>query len=161
VPLAAVGLAGLDVSRLRAEVRKGAVTARVIGDIASLSSASPRADFALAQTLAGASSGNGDAVDAAAVGTFSPTLTGFAPSTPSDADTLTRASYVIEVREAKSGQLTQVVWIDRGTYFVEKVEFFRNDQRTRTIEVERLWMNQGLTVDDVLITPRVTTTLRG
>ncbi len=161
VPLAAVGLAGLDVSRLRAEVRKGTVTARVIDDIASLSSAAPSAGFTLTQSLAGTSSGDGDAVDAAAVGAFDPTLAGFAPSSPSGVDTLTRASYVIEVREAQSGKLTQTVWIDRGTYFVEKVVYYRDDQRTRTIEVERLLMNQGLTVDDVLIIPRVSVTVRG
>ncbi len=159
LPLAAVGLAGLDVSLLRTAVQKGTVTARVVDDTASLSSAAPWGDFALPQTLAGTSSG--DTVDATAVGTFDPSLLGFAPSSLSGIDVLTRARYVIEVREAESGHLTEAIWIDRGTYFVEKVVYYQDDQQTRTIEVERLLMNQGLTVGDVLITPRVSVTVRG
>jgi hypothetical protein len=161
VPLAAVGLAGLDVSRLRTDIQQGAVTASVVDDIVALSSASPQADFVLAETLAGASLGQGDALDATATASFSPSLSGFTSSASTDVGTPTHSSYIVEVRDAKSGDLTQALWIDRGTYFIQKVVYYQNGQRVRTIEVERLLMNQGLTINDVMILPRASVTVRG
>ncbi len=161
VPLAAVGLAGLDVSRLRTEVQQGTVTARVVDDIATLSSESPQADFVLAETLAGTSVSAGNALDATAATSFSPSLSGFAPSAFPDAATPTHSSYIVEVRDATSGKLTQALWIDRGTYFIQKVVYYQDDQQVRAIEVERLLMNQGLTVNDVLILPQASVTVRG
>jgi len=72
-----------------------------------------------------------------------------------------RGSYVIEVRDAASGQLTRALWIDRATYLIEKIVYFQDDQRVRTLEVGDVRVNQGLTPDDVLVQPRVSVTIRG
>jgi hypothetical protein len=164
VPLAAVGLAGLDVSRLRAEVQQGTVTARVVDDIVMLSSESLQANFVLTENLVGPSLSDGnppDATEATASASFSPSFSGFASSTSPGTATPTHSSYIVEVRDAKSGDLTQALWIDRGTYFIQKVVYYQNGQRVRTIEVERLLMNQGLTINDVMILPRASATVRG
>ena len=92
---------------------------------------------------------------------FAPSLLGFAPSLAADAATPTRRSHVIEVRDAATGNLVQVLWIDRGTYFVRKVVYYHGDRLARTIEVERLLINQGLTSEDVLAVPRAGVTVRG
>ncbi len=155
IPLAAVGLAGLDVSRLRTAVTQGTMTARVIEDIADISSIGSGASFSLGPADATTSGGvPGDSV-------FAPSLLGFAPSLAADAATPTRRSHVIEVRDAATGNLVQVLWIDRGTYFVRKVTYYHGDRLARTIEVERLLINQGLTSEDVLAVPRAGVTVRG
>lgn len=156
VPLAAVGLAGLDVSRLRAEIQQGTVTARVVDDIPSLSSDSPRAAFAFAQPSIGVALSDDNPLSSAS---FSVPASTFAASTSSDFET--QRSYIVEVTDAKSGQLAESLWIDRGTYFIQKVVYYSDGQRVRAIEVDRLLMNQGMTIDEVLILPRATTTIRG
>lgn len=155
VPLAAVGLAGLDVSRLRAAIADGTVTARVVDDIASVSALGESAGISFTR--------EGPALDAASAlvsprRVSEPSILQFTPSLAPDP--WARGTYIVEVRDAKTGRLTQVVWVDRGTYFLRKILYYSDDRLTRTIEVERLLINQGLT-QDVLTLPRAATTVRG
>jgi outer membrane lipoprotein-sorting protein len=71
------------------------------------------------------------------------------------------ASYVIEVRDAASGELVQAVWVDRATYLLQRIVYFEDEQRARALEVENMRINQGLTVDEVLVTPSASVTVRG
>jgi outer membrane lipoprotein-sorting protein len=67
----------------------------------------------------------------------------------------------MEVRDAESGQLTRTLWVDRRTFLVQKVVFFEDDRRVRTLEIERLILNQGLTANEILVLPRAASTIRG
>lgn len=158
IPLAAVGLAGLDVSRLRTAVAQGTVTARVIEEIATLSSSGSAVDISLPSfPPAPGERTIGTLVDPS----LAPLLPGLIPTLAPDTLSPTRDTYIIEVRDATSGKLTQVLWVDRGTYFIRKVLFYTDDRLTRSIEVERLLINQGLTPEDVLTLPRASVTVRG
>jgi hypothetical protein len=156
VPLAGVGLAGLDMSKLRSDIQQGTVTARVVDDVPSLSSNSPRADFTLAEPPIGVALSEQSPLGSPS---FAIPVSELAVTTSSDA--AGPRSYIVEVTDAKSGRLAESLWIDRGTYFIQKVVYYENGQRVRVIEVERMVMNQGMTIDEVLILPRASVTIRG
>jgi hypothetical protein len=161
VPLAAVGLAGLDVSRLRAEWRQGTVTVQILDTMANLASDALATTSAFAGTLASTTLDQGTSLSAHPSPVFDPDLPGFAsPSSISLSDPL-YGSYIMEVRDAESGRLTRTLWVDRRTFLVQKVVFFEDDRRVRTLEIERLLLNQGLTADEILVLPRAASTIRG
>jgi hypothetical protein len=161
VPLAAVGLAGLDVSRLRAEWQQGLVTVQILDSRVSLASGALATSFAFAGTLTSTSLDQATSLSAHPSPAFDPDLSGFAsPPSISLSDPL-YGSYIMEVRDAESGRLTRTLWVDRRTFLVQKVVFFEDDRRVRTLEVERLILNQGLTADEILVLPRAASTIRG
>jgi hypothetical protein len=161
VPLAAVGLAGLDVSRLRSEWQQGLVTVQILDSMATLGSGAPAVSFAFAGTLTSTSLDQGTSLSATPSPAFDPTLSGFAsPPSISLSDPL-YGSYIVEVRDTESGRMTRTLWVDRRTFLVQKVVFFEDDRRVRTLEIERLILNQGFTADEILVLPRAASTIRG
>jgi hypothetical protein len=76
-------------------------------------------------------------------------------------DSSIRGGYVLEITDAASGELAQMIWIDRDTYFVQKVVFFSEGRRTTSIQLERLTLDQGLTREEILILPRAEESIRG
>ena len=161
VPLAAVGLAGLDVSRLRTQWRQGTVTVQILDSVVSLASGALATNFALAGTLTSTSLDQGTSLSATPSPAFDPDLSGFASAPSVNLSDPLYGSYIMEVRDAVSGRLTQTLWFDRTTFLVQRVVFFEDDRRVRTLEVERLLLNQGLTADEILVLPRAATTIRG
>ncbi len=161
VPLAAVGLAGLDVSRLRSQWQQGLVQARILDAAASMASGDVATSLSLAETLAGTPLNQALPLSSDPSSTFDPDLSGLASPPAADLSDPLRGTYVVEIREAKSGRLTQTLWIDRTTYLIRKIVFFEDERRIRTLEVQWLLMDQGLTADDVLVLPRAATTIRG
>jgi hypothetical protein len=161
VPLAAVGLAGLDVSRLRTQWRQGTVTVQILDNMVNLASGALATSFAFAGTLTSTSLDQGASLSATPSPTFDPDLSGFASAPSVSFSDPLYGSYIMEVRDAVSGRLTQTLWFDRTTFLVQKVVFFEDDRRVRTLEVERLLLNQGLTADEILVLPRAATTIRG
>jgi len=161
VPLAAVGLAGLDVSRLRAEWQQGTVTEQILDSTASFDSGALATSFAFAGTLASTSLDQGTSLSATPSPAFDPDLSGFASAPSISLSDPLYGSYIMEVRDAESGRLTQTLWFDRRTFLVQKVVFFEDDRRVRTLEIERLLLNQGLTTDEILVLPRAASTIRG
>ena len=161
VQLAAVGLAGLDVSRLRTEWRQGTVTVQILDAMANLASDALATTSAFAGTLASTTLDQGTSLSAHPSPVFDPDLPGFAsPSSISLSDPL-YGSYIVEVRDTESGRLTRTLWVDRATFLVRKVVFFEDDRRVRTLDVERLLLNQGFTADEILVLPRAASTIRG
>jgi hypothetical protein len=134
LPLASVGLASLDVSALRAEVQRGAVTARVLEETSPLMPSDLSTGLDVGAALAGIPTGPADPL---------------------------AGSYVIEVVDPESSDVTEALWVDRRTYFLEKVVHYVDGRRARVIEVDSLHVDQGLTPDDLLTLPRGATTIRG
>jgi len=54
-----------------------------------------------------------------------------------------------------------MVWIDRESYFVQKVVFFSDGQRTKTVQLKRITVDKGLTPEEVLTLPRGVEIVRG
>jgi hypothetical protein len=161
VPLAAVGLAGLDVSRLRTQWQEGTVTVQILDSMASFDSGALTTTFAFAGTLTSTSLDQGTSLSATPSPAFDPDLSGFASAPSISLSDPLYGSYIMEVRDAKSGRLTQTLWFDRATFLVQKVVFFEDDRRVRTLEVEQLLLNQGFTADEILVLPRAASTIRG
>lgn len=161
VQLAAVGLAGLDVSRLRTEWQQGIVTVQILDTMASLASDALATTFAFAGSLASTTLDQETTLSAAPSPAFDLALPGFAsPPSVNLSDPL-YGSYIVEVRDTESGRLTRTLWVDRATFLVQKVVFFEDDRRVRTLEVEQLLLNQGFTADEILVLPRAASTIRG
>ena len=161
LPLAAVGLAGLDVSRLRTQLEQGTITARVLDESTSLTATGLTSDLQVEPILAGATQSGSGAPAAALPASTAPALTDLgSPPAAGTSDPLD-GTYIIEVRDAKSGDLTQALWIDRKTYFIQKVIYYEKDSRAREIEINQLRVNQGLTTEGILTLPQTATTIRG
>jgi len=75
--------------------------------------------------------------------------------------TTIRSEHILEVRDGKSRALIRMIWLDSDTYFVKKVVYFADEKRTKTINVQRLEIDQGLTADDVLRLPTGALIIRG
>jgi outer membrane lipoprotein-sorting protein len=161
LPLAAVGLAGLDVSSLRTQLEQGVVTARVFDSSASLAPVGLSGELQVEATLASPTQSESATTSEGTVTASRPNLSGVATSPVADSSNPLYECYVVEVRDAKSGGLTETLWINHRTYFVQKVVYYEKDQRVRQIEVSWLQVNQGLTTDSVLTLPAVTSTIRG
>jgi outer membrane lipoprotein-sorting protein len=54
-----------------------------------------------------------------------------------------------------------MIWIDRRSFLVQKVVFYANGERERTIRVDEVTLNQGLTADEVLALPENPEIVRG
>lgn len=63
-------------------------------------------------------------------------------------------SYILEVRDAQTQDLSRMVWIDRETYLIQKVVTFKDGRRNASLLVQLITVNQGLTADDVITTPQ-------
>lgn len=159
VPLSAVGLSSLNLSQLEQDQADGRIRMQVLQNVHSFSTETLTTPIVLADTIASDS----------CVTEFS-----FCPGleTPKQDlsfidDPLNRAGdtlsdeYILEVRDAQTDELMRMVWVDRETYFIEKVVFFEEGRRSKTISIERYTINQGLTAEDILFLPRGVPTIRG
>ena len=159
-PLAAIGLAGLDLSLIESEWSAGRLELQVLQSVPAFSTDPFSSPIAVGGTLTDPSY--------AALASFCPGLceeelsaVSFAHAPGSALESAIRGEYILEVRDAPSGELVRMIWIDRETYFVQKVVFFTNGRRDKTIELQQLMIDQGLTAEDVLTLPRGLEMLRG
>jgi hypothetical protein len=159
-PLAAVGLAGLNLSQLKQDWNAGRVRVEVLRNVVGFSPDAFPALLVLGQTLANSTSATSWSFCSVANETASAGL-GFGRVHEMTVRNWIWGGYILEVRDVRSGDVTQMVWIDRDTYLVEKVVFYSAGQRSKTIRVERMTIDQGLTAEDVLSLPRGVDTLRG
>jgi len=174
VPVAAVGLAGFDLTGLREDWVTGEVRIQVMQSIAGFTSnliTSPlvfQEAFGWVDTSAEAF---GDAIAASLSPrlSFSQTsdaaavlrISGFASLAAISASSSLQGSYILEVRDASSGELERMIWVERDTYLIRKVVSYQQGVRQKTIRIEWILLDQGLTEDDLLNLPRDAVLIRG
>ena len=152
LPLSAVGLAGLDVSLLRRQWEAGEIYLQVQRSVHGLSSGLFPSELILSETLAGIVCIEPESFCQITLGTTVDDM-GFARILEPTVGNAVAGSHILEVRDADTRELTRMVWIDRESYFVHKVVFFENGQRSSTIEVQWSEVDQGLTIEDILTLP--------
>lgn len=160
VPLAAVGLASLDLAQLREDWTAGRLTLQVLQSVPAFTADA----FSTAVTLRGTLTAD----DCSVLPSFS---RGVCDDSEPELDasfigdatveSSIRGEYILEARDAKSGKLARMIWIDRESYLVQKVVFFSDGQREKTVQIQRISVDQGLTEEDVLTLPRGVEILRG
>jgi len=158
-PMAAVGLASFDLTQLEEEYKAGEVNLRVVQEVAGFNSDLFPSQIDITETLAGnktPSSFSIGRIDNEPVGI----LPGFADIGEPPTMSVIQGNYVLEVRDSETDELVRMVWVDRENFMVRKVVFFSDEQRARSIRVERITLNQGLTAEEILALPRGAETVR-
>ena len=169
VPLVTIGLGVFDMSQLKSDWVAGNTEIKILQDISGFSgipfaislsildsfghtSIVPFAFFS-AQEAASAQS-------YALYFSFCPDLpvgepqanVGLSQSLFAESGSSMPGSHILEVRDSDTKDLLRMVWIDRETYLIQKVVTFKNGQRSATLLVELMTIDQGLTKAEV-ITP--------
>jgi hypothetical protein len=175
VPLAAVGLGQLDLAGLRDDWTAGRVRVEIVQDVPGFTENLFPAPVALTMTFAQPdhvasyfpSSLSTDLCPVAF--SLCPELqaTDVAPTVWDGLSSLGLAtsmgsSYVLEVRDSRSDELMRMIWVDRETFLIRKVVVFEDGQRSTTLLIERIDIDQGLTEEEILTLPtRGVETIRG
>lgn len=160
VPLAAVGLAALDVSQLEREWKRGRLVLQVVSE--SPSAPSTLTSTALATSYTVAESVAPWSLPAAHL-TIEAEDVALSFAGPIHVEWALRlpANYLLEVRNPVSLELERTIWVDSATFLVRRVVFFEGGVRRRTVNVEDIRVNGGMTSQDVLTIPRGGPVLRG
>jgi len=159
VPLAAVGLASLDLAQLREDWLSGQLTLQVLQSVPAFTSDV----FSNAITLTGTLTEE----TVSALGSFASGVYEDEPKInvsfvgDANVESSIRGEYILEARDAGSGELVRMTWIDRESYLVQKVVFFVDGQREKTVRIQRIAIDEGLTEEDVLTLPRDVEIIRG
>jgi hypothetical protein len=174
IPLAAIGLVGFDLSRLKSDWASGKTDVRVLQNTAGFSDDLFPSPIVLGNSLGEQSISSPyfslpPATASTCVG-FSfcplirepeaPSVPGFAHVASPDASNSIQGSYILEVRDAKTEELERMIWIERDTFLIRKVVSFVEGQRATTIRVEWIILDQGFSEDDLLM-PQGFDTIRG
>ncbi len=160
LPLAAVGLASLNLSQVEKDWRAGKVRLRVIQDISGFSADLFQTSIVPSETISGrllhplfSICLNTQEEDQS--------LRGFAGFEEGSLGGSIQGGYILEVTHARSGELLRMIWIDRESYLVRKIVFFANGKRATSLRVERITLDQGLTAEEILALPRGVEIIRG
>lgn len=159
LPIAAIGLSGLDVSQVKTEWSEGRLQIGIVKG---------GGGFPLDGFPAGVEVG-GTFVEPHPIEPYSfssgaePPL-GPGPSFAAVEATMGEAfqtAYVLEVRSAATREVERMIWIDRRSFLIQKVVFYANGERERTIRIEQVTLNQGLTADQIITLPEDAEVVRG
>ncbi len=166
VPLVMLGLGMFDITQVRSDWSAGRTEIRILQDIAGFSgisfSTSLSVEESFSQTAAPSSAFAESAFQAIPNYTlnfsFYPELpdgepqpnVALASSLFSDSGTSTPRSYILEIRDAGTKDLLRMIWIDRDTYLIQKVVTFKNGQRSATLLVQLITVDQGLSEVEVI-----------
>jgi hypothetical protein len=71
-----------------------------------------------------------------------------------------QGGYVLKVRDQTTDKLLRMIYIDRESFLVKKVVFFVDGQRTRSIYVQSITLNQGLSPEEIHTLPPGAKTVR-
>jgi hypothetical protein len=176
VPLAAIGLGNLDLSGLKEDWSAGRVKVEVVQDVPGFTRDLFQTSLALATSFSQIDDGTSpfssafSTQDCPISFSFCPTLevddgpytTSWGQTTTLGASGAIGGSYILEVRDARSDELVRMIWVERDTYLIRKIVAFKDGQRSTSLYVERIDLDQGLTEEEVLTLPtRGVETIRG
>ncbi|MDD4903583.1 MAG: hypothetical protein PHV11_07150 [Candidatus Bipolaricaulis sp.] len=159
LPIAAIGLSGLDVSQIKAEWIAGRLQIGIVKGGGGFPLDGFPATLAVGGTFVAA-----QPAEPYSFAFDPPIRTDSGPSFSTVETTLGevfQTAYVLEVRSAETRQLERMVWIDRRSFLVQKVVFYVNGARERTVRVERITLNQGLSSEQILTLPEDAEVVRG
>ena len=160
LPLAAVGLASLNLSQVEKDWRAGKVRLRVIQDISGFSAGLFQTSIVLSETISGCPLHPSFSI-CSNTQEQDQFLRGFAGFEEGSLGGSIQGGYILEVTHARSGELLRMIWIDRESYLVRKIVFFANGKRATSLRVERITLDQGLTAEEILALPRGVEIIRG
>jgi len=160
LPLAAVGLAGLDLAQLKTAWGAGRLDLQVLQNVPGFSADSLSSPVSLDRTLTDLAPSSSMSLCPGFCDPATPDLS-LALATESSLGNAIRGEYILEVRAAETGELTRMIWISRDTYYIQKIVFYSEGRRSKTIQLQRITVDQGLTEEDILTLPRGLETLRG
>jgi len=161
IPLAAIGLAGLDLAQIQSGLESGRFDVQVVQSLSGFASENlGDSPITLDITLTDDRSTLSESLCLQLPNELC-TDSGLSMVGDLETSNAIRGEYILEVREASTGQLSRILWIDRETFFIQKVVFFVNGERGKTIQLQRVDVNQGLTSEDVLTLPPGVEIIRG
>ena len=160
LPLAAVGLASLNLSQVEKDWRAGKVRLRVIQDISGFSADLFQTSIVPSETISGCLLHPSFSI-CSNTQEQDQFLRGFAGFEEGSLGGSIQGGYILEVTHARSGELLRMIWIDRESYLVRKIVFFANGKRATSLRVERITLDQGLTAEEILTLPRGVEIIRG
>ncbi|MCK5586946.1 hypothetical protein KAJ02_12815 [Candidatus Bipolaricaulota bacterium] len=171
VPLVAIGLSIFDVAQLRIDWIAGKTEIKILQNITGFSgfsfatSVSVLESFSHASTepsalfsVQGLQSSQSYSLCFSFCPEFQeggPQLTlGLAEALNAETGSSIPGSYILEVRDADTQDLLRMIWIDRETYLIQKVVTFEDGQRSATLLVQLMTIDQGLTEAEVITPPQ-------
>ena len=161
LPLTQIALAGFDLSQLETRWRAGQVSMQVLQDVPGFAADLFPSSLSLSETIAGVVSVSDFSLCSTDPPAINSELSLAATSGSLDAGSSIRGGFILEVRDVPSGQLSRMIWIERETYMIERIVFFVDGQRSASIRVQRMTLDQGLAPEDILTLPRDVDVIRG
>lgn len=160
LPLAAVGLAGLDLTQIERDWQAGLLNVQIVQNLPGFSadgfSSSVSLDVTLSNDCPSIAESLCPQIPNQDYVTSALSLAG-----DSNIGNTIRGEYILEARDSSTGQLSRIVWIDRETFFIQKVVYFVDGERDKTIQLQRITIDQGLTPEEVLTLPGGIEIVRG
>ena len=166
VPLVMIGLGLFDMSQIRSDWIAGKTEIKILQDISGFSGIPFATSLSIIESFSNAPAPFApfSAQDLPSlqyyalcfsfcpdiqVGEAHPSV-GLVQSLISNSGTSMSGSHILEVRDAESKDLLRMIWIDRETYLIQKVVTFKSGQRSATLLVQLITIDQGLTKDEVI-----------
>lgn len=166
VPLVMIGMGLFDMSQVRSDWLAGKTEIKILQDISGFSGISFATSLSIVESFshtpapyAPFSEQDLPALEYYAlcfsfcpdvqVGEPEPDV-GLVQSLFADNGTSIPGSYILEVRNAESKDLMRMIWIDRETYLIQKVVTFKSGQRSATLLIQLITIDQGLTEAEVI-----------
>lgn len=171
LPLAAVGLGVFDVNELREDWAAGRTEIRILQDISGFTGLSIASSVSLLESFSETPLVRSDTFSLQADPLSTVHDFSFCPTVDEDlyASNLglgqildaqgassgpIAGSYILEIRDATSQDLLRMIWVDRETFLIQKVVTFTDGQRSATLLVQLMTIDQGLTEADIIAPPQ-------
>lgn len=159
-PLTALGLASFDLTQLEEDWQAGKVELEVIPEICMFRTDIFQSTLSLSGTIATHTN--------SLAFSFSPGVTcyqlnplsGVADIGAKSVGSSIQGGYILKVRDQITDELLRMIYIDRESFLVKKVVFFVDGQRTRSIYVQSITINQGLSPEEIHTLPPGARTVR-
>jgi len=171
VPLVMIGLALFDMSQIRSEWLAGNTEIKIIQDISGFSGIAFSTPLSISESFSHTPAPFTPFSEQSLptpqfyalcfsfcpdiqIGEAQPSSTELMQSQFTESGNSIPGSYILEVRDAESRDLLRMIWIDDETYLIQKVVMFKNGQRSATLLVQLITIDQGLTEAEVITPPQ-------